>query len=286
MKMVRRDMRILAVAVSLVGVSCADNPVSNVSPTDSAAAANELQPIEGLWYGSWGGGERADGVVFQPVIAELFIEGDRAELAGFRNVPRLAGLVRFDASARQMRITPAAEAGGQSTPQTVDYTFQIDGDNLTLTDSDKRSVELQKSHVEQNPFANSQMELVATNGIDDKGNLLVTEYSQLRVGRAGATYFQPRNRLLNTVGATIVLVQEAGLRKISIDEARGLVSKSVPVGITFRRDEAPKEQWNELWKEIGPPAPDSDAVSRTFAKILRPGTLVFILSARLNTAVP
>jgi hypothetical protein len=37
---------------------------------------------------------------------------------------------------------------------------------------------------------------------------------------------------------------------------------------------------------MGAPAPDSDAVVQTFARLLKPGTLIFVLSARENVPVP
>lgn len=101
--MVCSNLRVIAVAVCLVCVLCFDE----ASAQDAAGAAPE---IEGLWSGFWGGGAR-DGVVFQPVLTELFIKGDQIEMQGFRNVSRLAGTVRFDAGGKRMRITPAAAAG-------------------------------------------------------------------------------------------------------------------------------------------------------------------------------
>src|SRR5687768_4020615 len=52
--------------------------------------AREPQGLDGLWSGSWGGGER-NGVVFQPVIAEMLILGDHVEIRGFPGVAKLAG---------------------------------------------------------------------------------------------------------------------------------------------------------------------------------------------------
>jgi hypothetical protein len=92
--MVLNYRRMLAAAVCLVGMSCPGD-VAAQDPTGGAKA------LEGLWSGSWGGGER-DGVVFQPVNAELVIQGDHVELYGFHNVSRLSGTVRFDAAAKKL----------------------------------------------------------------------------------------------------------------------------------------------------------------------------------------
>jgi hypothetical protein len=82
-------------------------------------------------------------------------------------------------------------------------------------------------------------------------------------------------------------VEETGLKKIPLAEARRLIRTSMPVVVAYRPDDRPlPHQLHELWKEMGPAMPDSDAVSQTFLRILRPGTLVFILSARDNITVP
>ena len=277
--MVRRNMRMLAVAVCLVGVACPDD-VTAQDPAGDAKA------IEGLWSGSWGFGV-ANGVVFQPVLAELFIKGNHIELHGFRSVGNLTGTVRLDAGAKRMRITPTAPAGGQPAPKAIEYAYEIMGDRLTLTDGDKVPVVLQKHRVAENPLANARVELVTATGINDAGDLLVTEFTVLRAGRVGATYFQPENRSLKTKQATVFLVQEAGVKKVTIDEARRLIRESTPVVVSYRQDDRPSpHQFHELWKDMGPPPPDSEAARQIYSRILRPGTLVFVLSARENVPVP
>ncbi len=273
-----RSIIIVAVAVCLTGVSRADDVPKK--------PASDLQAMEGLWHGAWGGGE-ANGAVFQPVIAELVVQGDRVELHGFRNVGRLTGTIRLDPSVKRARITPAAAAGGPPAPQPIDYTYDIQGDRLTLTDRDKVAVRLQRQRVAHNPLANAQVQLVAASGINDAGDLLVTEFIVLRAGQGGATFLQPEERRLKTGQAAVLLVQETGLKKITVPEARGLIRKPTPVVVAYRPDERPSpHQFHELWKDVGPPRPDGEAVGQTFARMLRPGTLVFVLSVRENVPVP
>jgi hypothetical protein len=113
--------------------------------------------------------------------------------------------------------------------------------------------------------------------------LLVTEFTVLRAGRVGATYLQPVNRSLKTKQAIVLVVQERGWKRITIDEARWLIHESTSVVVAYRHDDRPSQhQFHRLWKEMGSPPPESEAVSRTFSRILRPGTLVFILSASEN----
>jgi hypothetical protein len=284
--MMRHNLRMMAMAVCLVGVARSGAVAPDDPAANSSAPVRASKPIEGLWSGSWGGGDR-DGVVFQPVIAELFIKGDHVELCGFRNPSRLTGTVRFDAIAKQMHMTPTAEAAGKSAPKTIDFGYEIKGDQLTLFDSDRISITLQKHRALENPPANANLELVAATGINDAGDLLVTEFTVLRVGRTGATYFQPENHSLKTKQSTVLLIQETGLKKVSVDEARGLIRKSMPVAVTYWHDDLPPpHQLHELWKEMGSPAPFSDAVSQTLSRTLRAGTLVFVLSARENAPMP
>jgi hypothetical protein len=277
--MVSSHLRLMAIVVCLVGVSRSDD----ATPKDRA---NDSKAIEGLWFGSWGGGE-ANGVVFQPAMAEVFIEGDHVELYGFREVRRLTGTVRLDASAKRMHITPTAAAPGQPAPKAIDFVYQIKADELTLIGSGDFSVALQRRRVVENPLANAQVEFVAASGINNAGDLLVTEFTVLRAGRAGATYFQPENRSLKTKQSTILLAQETGLKKVTVDEARGLIRESRPVVVAYRHDDhLSPHQLHELWKDMGSPVPGCEAVSQTVARIVRPGTLVFILSSRENVPRP
>src|SRR5262249_20398720 len=205
-------------------VACPDAAVPQ-GPTDDAKA------IEGLWSGTWGGGER-DGVEFQPVIAELMIEGDQAEFAGLPNLNRLRGTAHLDVVAKRMRITPTA--GGPYTPPAIEYAYEIAGDKLTLTDGDNASISMRKLRVVQDPLAIARVELVAAGGINAAGDLLVTEFNVLWAARSGATHLQPEMRTRRTRHATILLVQETGLRNVTVDEARRLIRGPTPVVIAYR----------------------------------------------------
>jgi hypothetical protein len=259
-----------AVAVCLLLVACA----GDVAPQDSAGAAKSIQ---GVWSGAWGGGER-NGVVFQPVIAEILINGDYVEMCGFRNLGRLTGTVRIDARTKRMHITPAAVPGSQPKPKAIEFTYEVNAGELTLTDSDKVPVSLRRRGVAQNPMANVQVELLTAIGINGAGDLLVTKYRVLQAGQAGATYFQPQDRTLKTKQATVLLAQETGVKKVTVAEARALIRRATPVVVAYwpdRRQSAPRS--SELLQDVGSPMPDSEAVQQTLSRLLRPGTLVFIL---------
>ena len=101
------------------------------------------------------------------------------------------------------------------------------------------------------------------------------------------TYLQPVNRSLITKPATVLMVQESGCKKVTLDEARRQIREPTLVAISYRHEGRPAlYQSHRLWKEMGAASPDSEAVWRTFSRVLRPGTLVFILSARENAPRP
>jgi hypothetical protein len=278
--MIGRRHRIIALIACIAAVS---------RPNDAAVQdrAGDSKAIEGLWIGFWGGGRTEGGAELLPARAELFVQGDDVELYGFRNVRRLTGRVRLEPRSRRMEITPRAEAAGQPASNAVAFVYELKDDTLTLTGSDQVSVPLHRQHVVAHPLGNAQVELLAAAAINDAGDLLVTEFTELRAGRMGAVYYQPRPRKLQTRDSTVLRAQDGGLKRITIDEARGLIRDPTPVVVAFRPDDHGRPpQLFELWKEVGSPVLDGDAVARTFSRILRPGTLVFILSARENVLLP
>jgi hypothetical protein len=278
-KTMRAIMQTMVIALCFASVAGLDEAAGQDRAADAKA-------VEGLWSGSWGGGERG-GVVFQPVVAEMLIQGDQVELVGFRGANRLVGTIQLDARARRMRITPAHAASGAVKAKASEYAYEIKGDTLTLIDGDKMEILLQRQRVIQNPLADVRVEFVATSGINGEGDLLVTEFTVLRAGRAGADHFKPASQSLKTKQATVLLVQENGLKKITVAEARRLIRDPMLVAVSYRQDDRePMHALHELWTEMGSARPDGDAVGKTFARMLRPGTLIFVLSARENLPVP
>lgn len=251
----------------------------------SARTASDSSPFDGLWAGSWGGGMR-EGVVFQPVLAELLIQGDHVELAGFPNTDNLAGKVSFDATAKRMRITLVAEEG-QPAPEPIEFSCELREDSLTLVDSQNSTICFARDPAKQEVCANIQIELVMASGIDEAGLLLVTEFDQLSVGQARATQFEPRQVKLGALGASVLVVREAELQPITIEEARALLAEPTVVAVTYLPDDAANAyQSHELWRNIGTPSPATTSVHRTLARTLRPGALVFVLSAAERGGLP
>lgn len=272
------SLRMTTVVLLLTSILCAE-----VAPP--AKADGNKTALEGLWSGSWGGGEQREGVVFQPVLAELAVQGDKIEVFGFREVGRLSGTVRVDATTRRLRLTP--KTLDQSTLKPPEYTYELKGNRLTLIDSDKIPIHLERVRTDPNPIANASLELVSADGINDARELQVTMFNSLRAGRPSAIHYQPDNRLLKTTNATVLEVQEAGVKKVTVDEARRLIRKSTPVAITYRNeDDPPPSQNHELWTDLGSPQPDSEVVWKTYSRTLRPGTLIFVLPAREKIPQP
>jgi hypothetical protein len=243
-----------------------------------------VQAVQGLWVGSYGGGQR-DGVTYQPAIAEVLIQGDHIEVYGFPST--IAGIFRLDPKAKQMKIIASDESGGKSTAKTLSYDYRVKDDELSITDSGKPSITFRRRDAVQDALANAQVELVTAEGVNKAGDLLVTEFSELEAGRVRETYFELRKRSLKTQKATVLVVQKTGCKRISLDEARSLIRRPIPVVITYRQDDRrPSDQWYHLSKEMGAPAPDGEAVGRTFSGVLQPGTLIFVLSAKENVPMP
>jgi hypothetical protein len=259
----------------------------HVPPGTVAATSDkrEAPDLDGLWDGAWGGGER-DGVIFQPVLAELFIKDDHIEWVGFRASANLTGTVRVDAGARKLHVRPASEPG-KPAPTPVVFTYELKGDTLTLIDGDKVALNLKRLRFPAKPLANVTVELVETTGMNDAGDLLVTEYTELRVGRVSSTLYQPQQQALKTRHAKVLIVEETGCKEISLPEARKRLRPSTVVAVTYRREGGPAPgAWRQLSKDLGAPIPSSEAVWQTFSRSFRPGTLVFVLSPSENVPRP
>lgn len=303
--MVRIHCRMIAVALCCTMASCSDGtpdesagdsqPIAEsltaANPSSAELSENPVDAspmIDGLWSGTWGGGSpNTRGIVFQPVISQLFIEGDHVELSNFHQWRKLDGTVRFDNSSRKMLLITTTTERDPTTPKVISFAYDIQGDRLTLTGLDGHAVSFTRIRAAQLPQANVQVEFVEAAGITDTGDLLVNTFTQLRAGRTGSTYFRPTRRSLKTNQATVRLLEESGWKNVAVAEAGKRIRKSMPVVIAYRDDERPSPvQSSELWVETGPPPPDSEAVWHTLSSILRPGTLVFVLSSRENVPQP
>jgi len=290
--MTRNSVRLMTMVACLSCSSCSDEPLQDAAPLKSAPAVvaavqdeTKPNPLDGLWHGSWGYGER-DGVVFQPVIAEMVILGDSVELHGFRNIGALVGTVRFDADAGKLHVTPQQSQPGETPPATIEFACRLDGDNLTLTDSENVPTSLTRRRTEDRPLADVQVEFVLATGIDEAGSLTVTKYSTVRVGQASKVAYEPQPRSLNVKNRPILLIMGSGLRKVTLEEARVVTSRPVPVAIAWSDDEPVPGQTYQLWKYAGAPRPDGQAAEQTLTRLLRPGTLVFVLPARDQVPLP
>jgi len=265
--------RLLAATACVLAASCATDaqpprPATdgNVTGRGAPPTGQTAGPLDGLWSGSWGGGGR-DGIVMQPVLAELWIDGDHGELTGFPTVGSLHGTLRVDAGARLISIIPGAAADGSPPSETINYTYELKAESLTLTGSDGNVIALGRRPTARDPLADVQVEFVTASAINDAGNLVITEFRWLRTGQDGKPWYERHELALNTQRATVLLVQESTLKEISNAEARPLVRESTPVVMVFTPDN-PEQDLSQ---------PAGSAVRQVLARMLRPGTLVFIL---------
>jgi hypothetical protein len=124
--------------------------------------AGDKKPAEGLWSGTWGGGSSADGVVYQPVIARMFVKGNQVELTGFPKVDDLLGTIRFDADTSRMTVIPTEDSA-----KVIAYKCKFRGNEVTLTDADGFAFTLRRKlipgdNVSQLEFRQDGEDLVVT----------------------------------------------------------------------------------------------------------------------------
>ncbi len=256
--------------------------------SSAKAADDDSKALEGLWAGSWGLTIDADGTVHQPVIAELMIKGNRVEMLSMPGLARLGGNFTIDPVAKTISISRATEKETPPAEATI-YRYRVKGDKLTLTDSSKQSVEFSRHGAADVPLSDAAVEFAVATGINDSGDVLVTKVSALRANRDRETFFESSEQKLKTQQAAVFLADGSGLKKTTIDDARRLIHEPTPVVMAYRNEKHGETQGDglyRLWKDDGSADAASDAVLRTMSRVLRPGTLVFVLSAQENAPVP
>jgi hypothetical protein len=237
-----------------------------------------------MWLGAWGG-SGSDGVVMQPVIAELFIHGPHADLAGFPNVGSISGSARLDAALQTLTLFTGQDQG-PNVAATLVVNYELNGDELTLTFEGQPPITFHRQPAIRLPEANVNVELVTATDLNDAGDLLVTEYTRVLAGSANLVYYQPRPRTLSTRRASVLQIRDGLLHPVSMDEARAMIANPTPIVPAFYDEASPANPLYQLWRDSGQPRPDDDAVRRTLLALVRPGTMIFILSAQENIPVP
>ena len=246
---------------------------------------DDLKPLQGLWKGSWGGGQ-GDGVIFQPVLSRIGINGDRVECRGLPFESDGSGTISVSKKGedKSLQFSYTVKADGQVQKKTVDVPYTVKGDALTLTFRENGECRLLRVTVQQQPLANASVECVLATGINDSDDLLITRYSVLNAAKIEAKYYEPHNQAIPTKDAAIFHVQEGELKKVTVDQARRLLNKQTPVVLTYREDQ--KAQPSEIWQDTGSAPPDSEPVCKTFAQTLKTETLVFVFSSKSAMIVP
>lgn len=258
----------LAMVLTLVSTTYADDAKTN-------SDLHDLKKLVGVWTGSWGGGE-SDGTIIQPVLARMVMGDGKIELAGFPGVGQIWGVVRIDPAACVIKITSAKTASSPS--KVIEYHYTLTDKSLEMNDSDNVPITLIKRSLERDPVASVRLELMSADGINDQGDLLVTQSTELVVGRFSRPYYESSRLVLKTNGSVVFVVEEAGMRKISVDEARKQIKPSTVVSVVFQIESTP-EGAPGIAREarLGPPRPDSEAGLKSLSRALRPGMLVFLL---------
>jgi hypothetical protein len=267
----------VAVLLILAGQVQGDDPQPQ-SPAD------DLKQFDGLWSGSWGGGE-SNGVVFQPVLAEILIEGEKFELFGFHNVDQAWGLIRIDATTKKLKFTTAKTADAAS--KVVEYTYKISAAKLTLIDTENVAIELHKIPLDDKPSAKVRLDILIAEGINEEGHLLTTEQSAVKVARSSSIRYQASTVARKIDPAGIFVTEDSGMKKISLNEARKLLKPSTPIAMAYRETDEQMLKWDIGLRHFqGSAKPESEAGLRTLARSLRLGTLVFVVSELQATPEP
>lgn len=268
-------LQVAALTFLLLLASCSGEPqevptpvIGSIVPRPQAASGS---PLEGLWTGSWGGGEQADGIVMQPVIAELLIVGHRIELKGFPKVSDVRGTIAEDSSNGRLTVTTATGNESHS------FSYKLAGNTLTLSEDNGIAVSLERYGVPHTAPVNLKADLVPAT-IDDAGNLVVTEFTELHARSSEARLFRPHSRTIKTADATVMRVDQDRLSTITVNEARQAIPEGAPVVVIFRPVANVSTPYDpSLLESSGLPAPTGASAMQTLARILRPGTLVFVV---------
>jgi hypothetical protein len=228
---------------------------------------------QGVWIGSWGGGMR-DGVVFQPVIAELAIRGEQIGTRGFPGGSDVQGTFRIDKSAGKLVIRPQVEKPAAPASE-VAYRYELTDQQLTLTTADKKSITFLKEGV-TDASANVSLALVFAS-LSEDGHLIFTEYRRFTTRGTPGTFYQPSERKLNGKSAVIFVAEQSTMKWLSLAEAQKLTAQPALTAIAFRPQDKSRPHFvHPRWNDLGPVPADADAAVATVARALRPGTLLFV----------
>lgn len=260
---------LLAVLLALVGQAPSDDlPQKQI--------AEDIKQLDGLWSGSWGGGE-SNGTVFQPVIAELMVDGEKFELFGFRGLNQAWGLIQIDPAMKTLKFTTAKAADAPS--KEIKYTYKHSEGRLTLFDAENVAIELNKVPLQTKPLVKVRMDILIAEGINEAGRLLTTEQSVVKVGRSTSIRYEASTVARKIDPLLIFVTGEDGMKKVSVDEARKLLKPSTPVAMAYRETDDQMLKWDIGLRHFqGAATPESDAGLQTLARALRPRTLVFVVS--------
>ncbi len=243
----------------------------------------ELRLLQGLWRGSWGGGVDDDGVVYQPVIAELYVTGNRAAWKGL-SIPDGTGVVSLQGSGNRRNGRFAYDEAQNRNPQPdpIDFTIEIQANRLSLMFASRRgSVAMDRVEFEPSPAANLNVSFETASGIDDEGNLLVTTYHSVRVGgRSGPQVAVPMTFSRSLKQAQIYRIGQNDAEKMTVDAARALVQEELSVVVGRSAGDRNPRSDSGPAKSMAGFQPDSEAGLKTLIRLLRPGTLVFVIPER------
>jgi hypothetical protein len=282
-----------------VALCAAQQSVSQSADGSPPAHHDDLKILQGLWDGTIPEREETYGKVSvrtRAQVVNLVIKGSHAEWTGLREIEDGIGVVEVATSGKRksMRITKIVFEDGRSQTAALLVPYELANGDLILGE-EGRTRRLSRVNVEERPLAQTGLEFGAAKGITASGDLLLTRFAELDLTQGGPPLYQPTNSTvplhhrtragLSSEDAVVFLVHERRTDKITIDHARALLNNQTNlVCLTHRRaleirvnDPRFNPKTNERWKASDTPDPASPAVSETFTRLLKPGTLVFVL---------
>jgi hypothetical protein len=176
------------------------------------------------------------------------------------------------------RFTYLATPKDKPRQKSVNFSYVRSGEMLTLKigENDKH-LSLKRIAVKQAPFANLNVHFETARGIDTEGNLLVTTYDTIQVGDRGPELHAPFSSVRVLANANIYQVEENGAKEITVEEVGRLLGNPTPVVVASRGARKAKPRGWDLSNRLGKLHADSEAGLKTLTRLLRPGTLVFVL---------
>lgn len=281
----------LVISTLVFGLSCSQKlPPSRPNDRPVDRAARELPEsesptvLDGLWSGSWGGGE-SGGVVYQPVVAHLAFEGTVVDLENFPGMQSLNGSFVFNRDRQTVALSARGSAESEPPEHIITLQYLPDRDVLSLAGAAGRSLVLHRETATGAVPGNLQLELLEATGINERGDLQVNDVARVSHRVFQKAHYRRLPRVVALAEATIVRVNGSDVSEVGIETARQQLVQPQPVALMFRVEGELREPAAPGQTAAQLPSVD-EAVRSMLSRSLAPGTLVFLLPPQARIPQP